>query len=368
MMKKSMVTSILLGLSLTVSLFAQASSFQSTETASAMPASIVTENTETMGEGQAKASVTEKEALRYDETEAYREAYRKTKENCKFVFPKNPLYSKGIDYLGNEVELVIQTPEAQRFFNDVSQNKLKSIEELKHDPVVLMLDRMLEENMNALGGLTSDIDTPERDALRAAIAGEFLRSGSARKTETGKYVYDGKVRKEYKAAVVFGLPASGKSSFVDSFSQKEGMFVFDKDMIKEMIPEYAATGGAVAGAVHLESNMISDDVFREFLSGSRKGDNIVIQTTGDHAGSLMHRYVEPLEAAGYDVEIKYVNADLKLCLNRVVMRAIKTGRIIYSKAMIGYGTKPAETYEWLKTQKSPSGKPYIRETKADEKR
>ncbi len=351
-MKKSILTSLLLGLSLTACLFAEAMSFQGAGQVPAAPAAYVKANEETATKDRAQFAAAAQNALRYDETEAYQEAYRKTKETCKPVFPKNPLYSKGINYQGKEVELTVQTAEAQRFYNDVSQGQLKPVEELKTDPVVLLLDCISEENTKAIGGVTADIDTPERAALRAAICRDFLQNGSARKTENGRYVYDGKVKKEYRACIVFGLPASGKTSFVESFSEKEGMFVFDKDMIKAMIPECAATGGALDDAVHREGTSIANKAFREFLSGSHKGDNIVIQTTGDHAKPLIERYLKPLVAAGYDVKLKYIDADLKVSANRVVMRAIETGRIISSKAILNYGTKPAETYEWFKSHEA----------------
>ena len=75
----------------------------------------------------------------------------------------------------------------------------------------------------------------------------------------------------------------------------------------------------------------------------------------------MDKYIIDLENTGYDVEVKYVEGDPQVSCNRVVSRAVETGRIIQSKVVFDYGTKPAESYEWFKNQKGKNGKPYVRE-------
>lgn len=284
-------------------------------------------------------------------------------KKCKSVFPKNPDCSEGINYKGEKVGLTVQTKEAQQFYNDVSSGKLKSIEELKNDPVVQQLDSVSQECTEALGGETILDESPERQQLREEIKTEFLNNGSARLDDDGNYVYDGEIKKEHKACVVIGLPAVGKSTLVDPMSQEQGMFVLDNDMVKEMIPEFAATGGAAANAVHRESGIIQKNALNEFLNGDRNGDNLAIPIIGDNPKKVMDKYITDLESVGYDVEVKYVGGDPQVSCNRVVSRAVETGRIIQSKVVFDYGTKPAESYEWFKNQKGKNGKPYVREEK-----
>ena len=357
MLRKSMVSMLLAGLVATSGAFAYAEDAKGVN-AEALRLIESGENRASLqaGHGHGKGKF-----VRAKDTDAYKKAYDAAQKKCRLLFPKDARYATGIDYKGRETALVVQTKEAQQLFNDVSKGIYKSIEELKTDPVVLMLDGFSDACTEALGGYTYTIHTAEREKLRNAIRTEFLHNGSARWDRSGKYVYDGKVKKEYKACVVIGLPASGKSTMVDPLSHDMGMFILDNDMIKEMIPEFAATGGAAAGAVYMESSEIQKNAYSEFLTGSRKGDNLVIPTIGENAAKLMDRYVKTLENAGYDVEIKYVDADPVVSYNRVMSRAVHRGRIISSRIVLAYGNGPAETYEWFKTQKGANGKPYVRE-------
>lgn len=298
---------------------------------------------------------------RMAQNKTWQKAKSAAEEKCKSVFPKNPECSEGTNYKGEKVGLAVQTKEAQQFYNDVSSGKLKSIEELKNDPVVQQLDSISQECTKALGGETILDDSPERQQLREEIKTEFLNNGSARLDDDGNYVYDGEIKKEHKACVVIGLPAVGKSTLVDPMSQEQGMFILDNDMVKEMIPEFAATGGAAAGAVHEESGRIQKNVLNEFLNGDRNGDNLAIPIIGDNPKKVMDKYITDLESVGYDVEVKYVGGDPQVSCNRVVSRAVETGRIIKSDVVFDYRTKPAESYEWFKNQKGKNGKPYVRE-------
>lgn len=298
---------------------------------------------------------------RMAQNKTWQKAKSAAEEKCKSVFPKNPECSEGTNYKGEKVGLTVQTKEAQQFYNDVSSGKLKSIEELKNDPVVQQLDSISQECTKALGGETILDESPERQQLREEIKTEFLNNGSARLDEDGNYVYDGEIKKEHKACVVIGLPAVGKSTLVDPMSQEQGMFILDNDMVKEMIPEFAATGGAAADAVHRESGIVQKNALNEFLNGNRNGDNLAIPIIGDDHQKVMDKYITVLENTGYDVEVKYVGGDPQVSCNRVVSRAVETGRIIKSNVVLDYKTKPAESYEWFKNQKGKNGKPYVRE-------
>lgn len=65
----------------------------------------------------------------------------------------------------------------------------------------------------------------------------------------------------------------------------------------------------------------------------------------------MDKYITDLENAGYDVEVKYVDGDPQVSCNRVVSRAVETGRIIKSDVVFDYGTNPPSHMSGLKTKR-----------------
>ena len=148
------------------------------------------------------------------------------------------------------------------------------------------------------------------------------------------------------------------------------MFVLDSDEVKQMIPEFEATGGAAANAVHKESKGIMKNAFDEFLTGDRNGENLAIPIIGDKSKDVYDKYIAKLEAAGYDVEVRGIVASPDKSSSRVVSRAIETGRIIPSEVVLGYGTKCDTAYEELKQMTGKNGKPYVREAERynDEKK
>ena len=239
-------------------------------------------------------------------------------------------------------------PEGKELYDTIKSGKYLPIDELMAHPVVKMLDAKAEEYGKKYGR-TSEINTPERDKLRKNIEAKFLENNPATK-------------KEHKAAVVIGLPASGKSTIINNqLKQEFGGFVFDSDDVKEQIPEFKESNGGAADSVHQESKDILKSALSHFLEGGdRNGDNLLIPVIGDELGKLQEKWINTLENAGYDVEVIYKDADPVGSANRQVMRAIETGRIIPSEVVKKYGNKPKDTYEQLKSLKNKIGKPYIR--------
>jgi len=72
----------------------------------------------------------------------------------------------------------------------------------------------------------------------------------------------------------------------------------------------------------------------------------------------MKRFIQPFEAAGYNVKVTFADAELNESLARAVRRGLKTGRIISSYVIIEYGNKPEEVYETLRTMTNSRGEPY----------
>ena len=294
-------------------------------------------------------------------------AYKRYKEAAEAKFkgllPKNSNYASGTNYKGESRELAIQGKEFQELYNKLNKHEM-TVEELSKNPAVQKLDEVSEKVTKAVGE-TVFINTPERQELREAIKNDFLSTGAAREytDEKGrkKYAFDGEIKKEFKCVIYTGLPAAGKSTAVNPLSEKEGMFIFDNDVIKGMIPEFEATGGAAAGAVHEESSNIQNDALNEFLTGSKKGCNLAIPTIGAKSKKIYDKFISRLEEAGYDVEVRGIEASPDTSSSRVITRAIETGRIIQSNVVLGYGNNCDTAYEELKNMTGKNGKPYVRE-------
>ena len=132
------------------------------------------------------------------------------------------------------------------------------------------------------------------------------------------------------------MKTGGKSSrIVNPLSDEQGAFILDSDEMKKLIPEYAETNGGAANAVHEESKNLMNKVFAEFTNKDMKGTNIAIPIIGGNVKSI-EEYVKPLINAGYDVEIAYKSATAKESANRVIKRAIQTGRFIPTSVVQNY--------------------------------
>ena len=204
-----------------------------------------------------------------------------------------------------------------------------------------------------------------RKELRKSIKDKFYANGAwsgKKKDENGKEydVYDGEVKKGRRAVIVIGYPAAGKSSsIVNKVSQNEGAYVLDSDIIKEMIPEFQKTHGAAVSGVNKEANLIRSEVIEEFMKGgSREGDNIVIPIIGDQVGSV-ENYIKRLSPAGYDIEIQYKRAPIRQSANRMVSRAIETGRII-PLDVLDVHSDPESVFRHYSRETNSKGLPYVR--------
>lgn len=246
-------------------------------------------------------------------------------------------------------KLVIDTPEAREMYENIKAGKYYTAEEMANSPVMKQLDAESDRWKNKYPELEKDM-SPERVAMREQIKNDFLAMGSAVKGEDGEYSFTGEVKRGFEAEVVIGLPASGKSTTIaNPDSETKKAFVFDSDIIKESIPEFKESKGAAANAVHNESKKILKDAFNQFKTGgARNGDNLIVPVIGDDYGSLVKKWIDPLQKSGYKVKVKYKDTDPVRSLNRNIGRAISSGRIIPSDVALKYGNKPAGVYEECK--------------------
>lgn len=259
--------------------------------------------------------------------------------------------------------LMIEGEEARALYERIVANDYPTMEELKADPVVAQLDA-LSAYYKALYGNTAEIDTPERDALRKEIMTWFLTLGSARTDHLDDngypvYVYDGPLKSEYQFELVLGLPASGKSSrIVDPDSEAMGAFILDPDVIKAELPEYKESHGAGADAIHFEGMNIFNEAIKAFMEGDMKGVNAILPIVSSDLDDLMETYIRPFEAAGYNVKVKFKDAEPNEAAARVVMRELRGGQLINSAVAFSFGYGPEEVYNELASMINSNGEPY----------
>lgn len=227
-------------------------------------------------------------------------------------------------------KLVLDDDDSRAVYERIKSGNYYELDELYKLPIFQRIEAKINEHKQKYGD-TSTIDTPEREQLRRNWVKQFLvGDGVDTMPPNGT-----PLKKEYKATIVVGLPAAGKSTRIaNPLSEEQGAFIMDSDEMKKLIPEYH--GGQGADTVHEESKTVMKQAFAEFTSGSMKGTNLVIPVIGDKASGLNKKYINDLLAAGYDVEIAYKQADAKSSANRVVSRAISEGRFIPRDVVEGY--------------------------------
>jgi len=260
--------------------------------------------------------------------------------------------------------LIIESDEARELYTRIKAGDYPTLEELQASPIIGQIDS-LSAYYIAVYGKTHEINTPEREQLREDILKEFLSAGSARVSATdpdtgwNSYAYDGPLEKGFQMELVLGLPAAGKSTRVtdpDSLEQKA--FILDCDIIKEMIPEFKESHGCGADAVHMESMGIMDKAVKAFTEGEMKGTNVILPLVADSFDSLMENYIKPFEDAGYNVRAKFVPCEVNVSMARNIARELETGRIINSKVVFSFGTKPEEVYNKLAPMINAKGVAY----------
>lgn len=229
-------------------------------------------------------------------------------------------------------KLVLDDDDSRAVYERITSDKLYELNELYELSVFKKIAAKIEEYEQKYG-ITSRINTLEREQLRRNWVQQFLvGDGADTMPPNGK-----PLKKEYKATIVVGLPAAGKSTRIaNPLSEEQGAFIMDSDEMKKLIPEYRDTNGGAANAVHKESKNLMERALGEFTNGSMKGTNLVIPVIGDTVKSLNDKYINSLLGAGYEVEIAYKKADAKSSANRVVSRAIKDGRFIPREVVMGY--------------------------------
>lgn len=227
-------------------------------------------------------------------------------------------------------KLVVGGKDAEKLYNDINSGKRFTNEELLRSPVVQMFERKVKQAESL-----TEKKPPISEDDKVKYGEKFLKGAE-------------KTPKEFRADIVMGLPAAGKSSaVVNDLKAKYGSFEFDNDEIKKLLPGYDEYG---ASYVHNDSQAVQKYAFGAFNRGRElNGANLALPIIGSDVDKV-DRWIRDLQNAGYKVHIHHVGISNEESMNRMVKRAIETGRYIPSHVIEGYGEKPKEVYEQLKKE------------------
>ena len=197
------------------------------------------------------------------------------------------------------------------------------------------------------------LSNPQRHQLRLNLVDTLFDNehGSAvfedgkLKKVNDKGVYDGQVDKGFRAAIIIGPPAAGKSTvFADPLSQSMKARIMDSDIIKALLPEFDDGWGA--GRVNKESTYITKAAIERAMTDGDEhyGDNIIIPKVGDDASSIIE-LAEQLKAAGYSVDLYLNDVPSGTSIMRAMARFGKEGRYLSTGFLNSIGDKPLNVFK-----------------------
>ncbi len=188
------------------------------------------------------------------------------------------------------------------FYSDLSDAEKESFERDnfgKYSEIFRIQDE-LYDNFN-----TSKIDTEERRMFRS----------SAIQDEIDEQMSKGPKKKGREAAIVLGLPGSGKSTVAGPLMESMGAFILDADNFKSRIPEFQKDERMVS-AVHGESVMMMDEMMSDVTD---EGYNVVIGKVGGE-NSGVPDIIENLAGKGYTVKLILVDVPVDTTIKRMLGR------------------------------------------------
>lgn len=172
---------------------------------------------------------------------------------------------------------------------------------------------------------TDQINTPERQEMRRAIADKVYNRGIGHRA------------RERKCTIILGLPGAGKSSIIKPLL-KAGYLELDADLAKEEIPEFH--GGAGANAVHEESSAINRSVLERAIGS---GDNIAWARIDSI--EKITKDVTNLRKLGYTVNVTLVDVTPETATKSAIERFLNTNRYVSPGVVKSYGNSATETFD-----------------------
>lgn len=250
-------------------------------------------------------------------------------------------------------------PQGKALWQLIKMGAPVTYEDVHNHPAIKRAKKNLSEklgaiNVNGIGeNETINDNSEEREKLRQETAKKILSRGSIRtyKDESGKKhtVFDGPVNRDYRAEIVIGPPAAGKSSvIVDRVSKNTGSVILDSDEVKKLLPEFDDGNGA--GIVHKESadDILEKRIIPEFYKGgSKEGTNLVIPIVGKKPRAAL-QYLKNLKDAGYKVHLSFNEVTPDESIRRSTTRFFEESRFLDPDYIESVGESPAKTYDTLK--------------------
>jgi 2'-5' RNA ligase/predicted ABC-type ATPase/GNAT superfamily N-acetyltransferase len=199
---------------------------------------------------------------------------------------------------------------------------------------------------------TDEINTIERRQMRDGWADQLYGDGqTVRMWERGALANtdEGTRGKDKILAVVLGGPASGKTDHLaEPLQDRLSALLIDSDIVKLMIPE--SENGRFNGAVHMESSAVADDVYDHAVS---QGDNIVYVLTGKNPDRIT-QVLNKAKMNGYRVHLAYMALPEEKAAQRAVdryMNRLQRGeptQFVDPAYVLEVDARPAATYDALK--------------------
>lgn len=205
------------------------------------------------------------------------------------------------------------------------------------------------------------VQNADRWKLRKQIVTELVELPREESDEdirlgTGGALPLSEIKREKKAIIIIGLPASGKSTIANNIADHYGAVILDSDFAKRKLPEFKDSS-AGASLVHDESDVLifgynendKPDDFQSLIEICNSNDfNIVIPKIG-HSYKSVNDLAKGLKLFGYETHLVLVSLDRRKATLRAVKRFVDTKRYVpLSLIFDGYGNDPILSFYRLK--------------------
>lgn len=153
---------------------------------------------------------------------------------------------------------------------------------------------------------------------------------------------------EAKAEVVFGLPASGKTSQVaEPLAEKNGALLIDGDITRELEPQYKENA---ANKFYKEEQKEIEKRVKD--KAIENHDNIVYNIVyRDETTATMKKTLKELRDHDYKVNLNFVDIPTRTAADRAVKRSEITSRFMDPLEIYCLDKTPRKIYEELKQEK-----------------
>lgn len=162
--------------------------------------------------------------------------------------------------------------------------------------------------------------------------------------------------------LVIGLPAAGKSTFIEKLKATYGSAEIESDLIKEKMPEFnlkpgtpeyerlkaegitvKENNGLGATSLMQESNLINDRILEHMM---KQGYNIVLPGVGLNK-EWTASFIKDATARGYDVHLSIIDTAPTDAISSAVSRYERQGRYVNPRFIGTHGERPSQNFAYL---------------------